>query len=130
MFGDGAGAGPGAEAGTARAWPGDAPQAPTRGESQGPAALDQIARNFPAMRIALDTVGLKAIKSGNKDFARRKMAARFAWAREDPRELEAWNIGLRLLESHTPLDVAGPLRARLSVRGLVRLAMPRQISHW
>jgi hypothetical protein len=58
------------------------------------------------MRIALDTVGHKAIKNGNQDFARRKIAARFAWACEDPRELEAWNIGLRLLESRIPFDVA------------------------
>ncbi len=79
------------------------------------AALAQIARNFPAMRIALDTVGRKAIERGNKDFVRRKMAARFVWACEDPRELEAWNFGLRLLESRTPFDVKGPLKARLSL---------------
>jgi O-methyltransferase involved in polyketide biosynthesis len=78
------------------------------------AALAQIARNFPAMRIALDTMSPRATKGGNKDFARRKMAARFAWSCEDPRELEAWNIGLRLLESRSPFDVDGPLRARVS----------------
>jgi len=77
-------------------------------------ALAQIARNFPAMRIALDTASLRATTGGNKDFARRKAAARFVWACEDPRELEAWNIGLRLLESRNPLAVTGPLRARLS----------------
>jgi O-methyltransferase involved in polyketide biosynthesis len=79
------------------------------------AALAQIARNFPAMRIAFDTCGPQAVKGGNKDFVRRKMAARFVWACEDPRQLEAWNIGLRLLESRTAVDVAGPLRARLSL---------------
>jgi len=86
------------------------------------AALAQIARNFPAMRIALDTCGLKAIIGGNKDFVRRKMAARFAWACEDPRELEAWNIGLRLLESRTAIDVSGSLRARFS--------LPMRTSFW
>ena len=79
------------------------------------AALAQIARNFPAMRIALDTAGLRGIERGNQDFVRRNMAARFAWACDDPRELEGWNIGLRLLESRSPLDVGGPLRARLSL---------------
>ena len=39
MFADGAGAGPGAEAGTARVSPEDAAQAARRGESQGPAVL-------------------------------------------------------------------------------------------
>jgi O-methyltransferase involved in polyketide biosynthesis len=78
------------------------------------AALAQMARNFLGVRVALDTASLRAITRGNKDFARRKMAARFAWACEDPHEVEAWNIGLRLVESRTPFDVAGPLRARLS----------------
>jgi len=38
------------------------------------------------------------------------MAASFAWAGEDPREIERWNAGLRLVESRTPMDAADPLR--------------------
>ncbi len=76
--------------------------------------MARITARFPGANIALDTAGLKAVTSGNKDFVRRKMAARFAWACEDPREIEQWNVGLRLVESRSPMEVSGPLRSRLS----------------
>jgi len=79
------------------------------------AALARIADAFPSASIALDTASRKAIMGGNKDFVRRKMAARFAWSCEDPREIERWNVGLRLVESRTLMDVADPLRSRLSL---------------
>jgi O-methyltransferase involved in polyketide biosynthesis len=84
-------------------------------EQQVKAALAQIAGNFPRASIAFDTGALRAITRGNDDHARQKIAARFAWACEDPREIERWNIGLRLVESRSPMDVAGPLRSRLSL---------------
>jgi O-methyltransferase involved in polyketide biosynthesis len=84
-------------------------------ERQVKAALTQIARDFPGAGIAFDTTSRKAIDRGNKDFVRRKMAARFAWACEDPRQIERWKIGLRLVESRTPVDVPAPLKPRLSV---------------
>ncbi len=43
-------------------------------------ALAQIAENFSCVNIAFDTISRKAVSGGNKDFVRRKMAARFAWA--------------------------------------------------
>ena len=43
------------------------------------------------------------------------MAARVTWACEDPREIDNWNIGLRLLESRTIVDVPEPLNSRLSL---------------
>lgn len=43
------------------------------------------------------------------------MTARFAWACEDPKEIERWNIGLKLAESRALTDVADPLRSRLSL---------------
>ena len=79
------------------------------------AALAQIAQNFPGAGIAFDTGSRKAVRNGNKDMVRRKMAARFDWACEDPREIEGWNIGLRLLESRTLLDASDDLQARLSL---------------
>ena len=51
---------------------------------------------------------------GNKDFVRRKMAARFAWACEDPIAIQHWNIGLHLVESRTVADVPDCLLPRLS----------------
>jgi len=78
------------------------------------AALAQIAANFPRLSIAFDTATLMGINHENKDHARRKLAARFAWACEDPREIERWNIGLRLVESRSMADVPDSLRPRLS----------------
>ena len=40
-------------------------------------ALGQIGSGLPQATIALDTVGRRAVDTGNRDFARRKMAARF-----------------------------------------------------
>ena len=70
-------------------------------EAQVKAALGHIASGFPQVTIALDTLGRRAADSGNRDFARRKMAARFVWACEDPIAIQQWNIGLRLVESRT-----------------------------
>jgi len=79
------------------------------------AALAQIVDNFPGASVALDTASARAIAGGNKDFVRRKMAARFAWACDDPRQIERWNSRLRLMESRALTDVTGPLRSRLSL---------------
>jgi len=84
-------------------------------ERQVKAALSQITRNFPDAGIAFDTASRKAVDNGNKDFVRRKMAVRFTWACQDPREIERWSIGLRLVESRTLVDVPEPLQPRLSV---------------
>jgi O-methyltransferase involved in polyketide biosynthesis len=84
-------------------------------EQEVKAALAQIAGNFPCVNIAFDTTSRRAVDGGNKDHARRKMAARFAWACEDPRKIENWNIGLRLVESRTAVDVPEPLNSRLSL---------------
>jgi O-methyltransferase involved in polyketide biosynthesis len=83
-------------------------------EQEVKAALAQIAENFPGMNMALDTASRRAVDGGNQDHAQRKLAARFAWACDDPREMENWDIGLRLVESRTPVDVPEPLKARLS----------------
>ena len=84
-------------------------------EQEVKAALAQIAKNFPCASIAFDTTSRKAIDGGNQDHARRKLDARFAWACDDPREIESWNIGLHLEESRTMVDVPEPLKTRLSL---------------
>jgi O-methyltransferase involved in polyketide biosynthesis len=81
-------------------------------EQEVKAALAQIAGSFPCVNIAFDTTSRRAVDGGNKDHARRKLDARFAWACEDPREIEGWNTGLRLVESM--VDVPEPLKQRLS----------------
>jgi len=84
-------------------------------EQEVKAALAQIARNFPGVNIAFDTCGRRAVDGGNRDFVRRKLAARFAWVCEDPREIENWNIGLRLVEPRSPVDIPEPLKQCLSL---------------
>jgi len=84
-------------------------------ESQVRTALSRIARSFPDARIAFDTTSRRAIDGANKDHARRKLAARFVWACADPREIERWNIGLRLVESRTLEDIPDSRMPRLSL---------------
>ena len=79
------------------------------------AALAQIAANFLRVSIAFDTATLKALSYENKDHARHKLEARFTWACEDPREIERWKIGLRLVGSRTLADIPDSLRLRLSL---------------
>ena len=82
-------------------------------EGQVKAALRQIASGFPQVTIALDTVGRRAVNGVNRDHTRRKLAARFVWACEDPIAIQHWNIGLRLVESRTVADVPDCLGPRL-----------------
>ncbi|HEY9141333.1 MAG TPA: class I SAM-dependent methyltransferase [Bryobacteraceae bacterium] len=96
-------------------------------ERQVKAALSQIARNFPGAGIALDTTSRNANDQANKDHARRKLAGRFAWACQDPQEIERWDIGLRLVESRTMVDVPGPLRLRLSWRARATFRVFRRL---
>jgi O-methyltransferase involved in polyketide biosynthesis len=77
-------------------------------------ALRQIAEAFPQAMIALDTVSRLGVDGANRDFVRRRMAARFAWACDDPISIERWNIGMRLLESRTIADLPDCLWPRLS----------------
>ena len=80
------------------------------------AALAQIAANFPGATLAFDTAARKGIDRVNKDHARRNLAARFAWACEAPMEIEGWKIGLRLVESHSMMDIPATVRSRLSLQ--------------
>src|SRR5262249_22075877 len=96
------------------------------------AALRGIAGNFPGASIAFDSAARKALDGGNKDFVRRKVPARFAWACEDPTEIERWDSGLRLVESRTLADMPESLRVRLTfatrlVIGLIRRLAPKAI---
>jgi O-methyltransferase involved in polyketide biosynthesis len=84
-------------------------------EQQVKLALAQVAANFPLASIAFDTGTQVAVDHENKDHARRNLGARFAWACEDPVEIERWEIGLRLVESRSMMDVPDSVRSRLSL---------------
>jgi O-methyltransferase involved in polyketide biosynthesis len=84
-------------------------------EAQVKAALAQIARGLPGATVALDTAGRRAVDSANRDHAKLGVAARFEWACEDPRAIQDWGIGLRLVESRNVADVPAELWPRLSL---------------
>jgi O-methyltransferase involved in polyketide biosynthesis len=96
-------------------------------ESQVRTALAQIARGLPGARIAFDTGSRRAVERANRDHAHRGLAARFAWACGDPREIEGWDAGLRLVESRTMLDVPEPLRSRFSVWARIVFGLFRRL---
>jgi O-methyltransferase involved in polyketide biosynthesis len=95
-------------------------------DSERRTALAQIARGFPGAQIAFDTGSRRAVERGNRDLAHSGLAARFAWACDDPREIEGWGIGLRLVESRTLLDALESWRSRLGapMRGLLWMFRP------
>jgi O-methyltransferase involved in polyketide biosynthesis len=91
------------------------------------AALAQIAQNFPSATIAFDTLSRKALQSGNKDHARQKLTARFAWACNDPNEIEGWKIGLRRVESAAIGDIPEPLKPKVALSLRTALCVLRKL---
>ncbi|HWR17052.1 MAG TPA: class I SAM-dependent methyltransferase [Terriglobales bacterium] len=87
------------------------------GEEAVKTALRQIAGNFPGAWVVLDTASQRAMEHGNRDHERQKLRARFRWACNDPKEMEGWGIGLRLVESRTMADMHESVKAKLSWRG-------------
>jgi O-methyltransferase involved in polyketide biosynthesis len=86
-------------------------------EAQVKTALEHIASGLPQATIAFDTAAQQAVDRGNRDFIKQGMAVRFTWVCEQPEQIEAWGIGLRLVESQTVVDVPECLWPRLP-RGL------------
>jgi O-methyltransferase involved in polyketide biosynthesis len=86
-------------------------------------ALAQIVGNFPGARIAFDTGTRIAMEHENKDHARLNLEGRFAWACEDPKEIERWRIGLHLVESRSLFEIPDSVKSRcsLSLRGVSRI---------
>jgi O-methyltransferase involved in polyketide biosynthesis len=76
--------------------------------------LAHLAERFPGATLAFDTVSKAMLRQQHKLADRRGMAARWAWACDDPRSLE--RFGLRLMESATITRPPRGLRARLPAR--------------
>ena len=87
-------------------------------------ALARIAARFPGAMLAFDTYSRVTFNQQHKTAARRGMAARWAWACDDPRSLE--RLGLRLMESATITRPPPVLRRQLPFRyrSLLPLADP------
>jgi O-methyltransferase involved in polyketide biosynthesis len=99
-------------------------------EPQVRAALAQIAQNFPGARLAFDTGTRRGLEHENRDHARRNLDGRFVWACEDPQEIEGWDIGLRLVDSHSLFEIPCSAKPSTSWRlraffHLLRTRLPR-----
>lgn len=77
-------------------------------------SLTRVAARFPGAMIAFDTYSKAMFDRQHKEAARRGMAARWAWACDDPRAFE--RLGLRLTESATITRPPHGLRSELPAR--------------
>lgn len=76
--------------------------------------LARIARRFPGALLAFDVYSRRMMAAQHKAAARRGMAARWAWACDDPRSLE--RLGLTLVQSATITRPPAGLRPELPAR--------------
>ncbi|MFB9905799.1 class I SAM-dependent methyltransferase [Allokutzneria oryzae] len=84
-------------------------------------ALGRVAQGFPGARIAFDTAGRWMVEHQDDAMFKKRVAATYAWHCDDPEEVQRWDVGLRLTESRTLLQLPRALRSRLPV--LTRLAL-------
>lgn len=85
------------------------------------ATLERMVRAFPGSQIAFDTANQFSLDRQHRHDVMKKMEAKFAWACNDPRELES--LGLRLLDSHTIVRPPDAIRSRMPFtrRGLLSM---------
>jgi O-methyltransferase involved in polyketide biosynthesis len=96
-------------------------------------ALALITENFPGCRIAFDTYGKWIVREGGRRGPLKATRAELAWACDDPREIEEWGLGLRLVDSRTPAQPQARIRRRLPWRvrallALITLAVPKSVN--
>jgi len=89
-------------------------------EDQVRAALARIAGRFPGALLALDTYPKRTFDQQHRLAARKGIAARWAWACDDPRSLE--RSGLEVMESATITRLPRAMRGQLPAR--YRYLMP------
>ncbi len=78
-------------------------------------AIVQIAQAFPGAYFAFDTTDRKMVWSQDKHDAMQHLPKEswFRWACDDPKEVEKWGVGLKLLDSKTFLDADHDLVGKL-----------------
>lgn len=94
-------------------------------------AIDLLAERFPGALLALDTTGPGMVDTQESHDALSKVQARLSWNCPDPRLLEDWHPGLRLLASYTfttfPAEVhdALPAEYQQMITKMVELRLPQ-----
>jgi O-methyltransferase involved in polyketide biosynthesis len=91
-------------------------------------ALGLMARHFPGARIALDTAGSRIIDNQDRHDTLKHMRGRMTWACDDPRALESWGLGLRLLESRDLSQLPAPLRPTVPFGARAMLTVGRLLA--
>ncbi|MGF6888667.1 O-methyltransferase involved in polyketide biosynthesis [Nocardia sp. GAS34] len=76
-------------------------------------AVALIARYFPGADLAMDTTGRWMIEHQDRHDAMQKVSARMRWVCDDPRDVERWGLGIRLLESGDLSRLPALLRERV-----------------
>jgi O-methyltransferase involved in polyketide biosynthesis len=93
---------------------------------EAPQLIARIATRFPGALLAFDTYSQRMMDLQHQRAAKKNMAARWAWACDDPRSLES--LGLELITAAAvtrpprPLVAQWPLRYRLFLPVARRLA--------
>ncbi|GAA4014234.1 class I SAM-dependent methyltransferase [Allokutzneria multivorans] len=84
-------------------------------------ALGQLAQGFPGSRVAFDTAGRWMVEHQGDEMFVKTVDAEYSWHCDDPEVVQRWDIGLRLTESRTLLQLPRGLRSRLPL--VPRLAL-------
>ncbi|MGI5130265.1 class I SAM-dependent methyltransferase [Pseudonocardia sp. CA-107938] len=93
--------------------------------------VDVLAERFPGALLAVDTTGPGMIDTQDSHDALGKVAARLRWNCPDPRIIEDWRPGTRLLGSHTfttlPAEVHDglPEEYRVMIATMAELQLPQ-----
>jgi O-methyltransferase involved in polyketide biosynthesis len=78
-----------------------------------------LRRRFPGAEVVTDMCTPVAVRIDNLHLVVTRSKARIRWAVRDPRELEAWSPGIRLLESFSYFDDPEPRMGLPSWFGLI-----------
>ncbi|GAA3000691.1 class I SAM-dependent methyltransferase [Actinokineospora diospyrosa] len=84
-------------------------------------AVGHVRTTFPGSRFAFDTWGQWIIDNRHRHGALKKMSAKLVWACDDPRDIESWHPGIRLLDTSA---VGGHPELRRHLPLLYRVLMP------
>jgi O-methyltransferase involved in polyketide biosynthesis len=96
--------------------------------------LSRITAAFPGCRLFIDTYDDWIVHRRQVRGPLQATRARLVWACDDPKAIEGWGVGLRLVRSSRFFDPPPRLRARLGWRmratlSLIRLLMPRRMTN-
>jgi O-methyltransferase involved in polyketide biosynthesis len=94
-------------------------------EHEAKKALALIAEELPGATIAFDIPGSRSMDARRGHSVWPGLRARIGWVCEDPRQVEQWRLGYRLLDSRSLADVPPPLDRALPFSYRYSIALAR-----